>query len=68
MRLSVQVREIADEIRQKLHVARLVLVAADEAELAGPVEAHFLRARQHLPGAVPRAAVAGVEAVARARV
>jgi hypothetical protein len=65
MRLPVQIREIPDEIRQQFHVACLVLVAADEAQFAGPVKPHLLRARQHVPGAIPRAALAGVEPVAR---
>src|SRR6056297_834323 len=65
MRLSVQIREIPDEIRQQFHVACLDLVAADEAQFTGPVKPNFLRARQHVPGAVPRAALTGVEPVAR---
>ena len=65
MLLPVQIREIPDEIRQQFHVACLILVAADEAQFTGPVKPNFLRARQHVPGAIPRAAVTGVEPVAR---
>src|SRR6056297_2613956 len=64
MRLVMQIREIPDEVRQQLDVARLVLVAADKAQLAGPVKPDLLRARQQIPCAVPRAAVTGVEPVA----
>jgi hypothetical protein len=60
----MQIREITDEIGQKLNIARLVLVAADEPQFAGPVEAHFLRAGQHVPGTIPGTTVAAVEAVA----
>ncbi len=65
MRLPVQIREVPDEIRQQFHVTGLVLVAADEAQFAGPVKPDLLRARQHLPGAIPGTAVTSIEAVAR---
>ena len=36
-----------------------------ETQFTDPVKPEFLRARQHVPGPVPRAAVASVEPVAR---
>src|SRR3546814_4560196 len=64
-RLAVEVRKVADEVGEPLDVARVVLVDADVAEFARTMESDLLRRSLQVVSAVPGAAVAAVEAVAR---
>src|SRR3546814_7545158 len=64
-RLAVEVRKVADEVGEQLDVARVVLVDADVAEFARTMESDLLRRSLQVVSAVPGAAVAAVEAVAR---
>lgn len=56
MRLFVQIGKIADEIGEQFDLTRLVLVNTDEAQFAGPVGAHLLRAREHVPDPITEGA------------
>ena len=62
-RLIGQIIEDPDEIRQQLHIAGAVMEAAGKAEFARAVPGHFADGHHHVPCAIPRAALLGVEAV-----